>query len=364
MKHFLSLDVAESLGKALAEVVPKYDLHTFMRVIEPGYEDLAVKARAFRIAEAYRSCLPESYEEALSLMLKSLPPAFKDEENIALNGFRFWPAACFIEAYGLAHLEASLKGMHAVTQRFSAEFAIRPYLQQYPDEVFECLGKWIKDESLHVRRLVSEGTRPRLPWAGRLPVYIDGKNNILPLLNILKNDPELYVRRSVANHLNDLTKDHPEVVLDVCTEWKKEATERSDWVIKHALRSLIKAGSSRALSLLGFEPVKVEVVAFRTYQKEHRIGETVIFLLEIKNASKEAASLAVDYVVHFVKANGSTSEKVFKWATPKVDVGATIHLSKSLPLLQRSTRTLYPGIHKVEVQVNGERLGATAFTLA
>ena len=354
MKNYLSLEVAATLGEMISNEYSSFDQQAFIDEITPDYEELSIKERAFRIAAGFNHCLPKDYPEAIQILINALPPSFADEEDIALNGLRFWPFACFIEAYGLDDLETSFHGMYAVTQRFSAEFAIRPFLLRYPSKVFDRLNVWASDESLHVRRLVSEGTRPRLPWGARLPVYLDGEANIIPLLSKLKNDAELYVRRSVANHFNDLTKDHPEVVLDLFESWSKD-DERTNWVIKHSLRSLIKAGNQRALSLLGFKPVNVEVQAFSAKPGTLSIGENLELSLSIENRGSETASLAVDFVVHYMKANGKTSAKVFKWATPKLAPGEALSLSKKVLLVQRSTRKLYPGKHKVEVQINGNR---------
>ncbi|MFK7969506.1 MAG: DNA alkylation repair protein [Bacteroidia bacterium] len=363
MKEFLNLEVAASLGAAVAASGYALDQTLYMDSVKPDYEALAVKARAFRIAAGFKASLPDDFKTALAILIKSLPAPFETEDNIANNGFRFWPIASFIEAYGLEDLEASLQGMHSVTQRFSAEFAIRPFLQRYPHEVFDRLQTWSTDESLHVRRLVSEGTRPRLPWGARLPVYLEAPTDIMSILNVLRKDPELYVRRSVANHLNDLTKDHPELVLDIVDGWKKEGDAHTDWVIKHALRSLIKAGNPRALKLMGFEPAEVAVKEFTVSPPEIALGDSVDMNLSIQNKDKKEASFAVDFVVHYMKSNGKTAPKVFKWAAPTLKAGETISFTKKLLLVHRTTRKLYPGEHRIEVQINGERYAEQGFVL-
>jgi 3-methyladenine DNA glycosylase AlkC len=273
------------------------------------------------------------------------------------------PLEHFVGTYGLDHFDASMKAMYEITKRFTAEFAIRPFLIRYEKETLKILSQWVMDENEHVRRLVSEGTRPRLPWAMRLPSFITNPKPTLKLLEKLKDDPSEYVRRSVANHLNDITKDNPDLALDVLAQWAKGASKERLWIIRHALRSLVKQGHPQALAILGFEPPKVGITKFDVKTPVVKFGEALLFQFELASKAQKQQHLVIDYVIHFVKANGSTSPKVFKMSTRSLDAGDVVVLDRKHAIRPITTRTYYGGTHRVEVQVNGQVLGGGDFEL-
>ena len=234
---------------------------------------------------------------------------------------------------------------------------------RYPDEMMKQLQEWITHENVHVRRLVSEGTRTRLPWAGRLPEFQKDPTPVIALLEQLKTDPELYVRRSVANNLNDIVKDHPDRVVDLLLEWNNTEDEGTKWIVKHASRTLVKQGHPGALKLLGFDPdVKVSVTEL-SCPPSAKIGGETHFSFSVKNNEKKPANLMIDFVVHYMKSNGKQNPKVFKLAQKELAAGASEDFRKKLALVQRTTRKHYAGQHHIEVQINGQSHGKVAFEL-
>jgi 3-methyladenine DNA glycosylase AlkC len=255
-----------------------------------------------------------------------------------------------------------MRAQYELTQRFTAEYSIRGFLERYPERTLDRLRDWAGDSNVHVRRLVSEGTRPRLPWAPRLRAFQDDPQPVLQLLELLKDDPGLYVRRSVANNLNDIGKDNPTALIETCRQWLSGATAERTWLIRHALRSAVKRGEPAALEVLGFVPATgVEVRDIHIAPAVASIGESVTFTVELGNEGSAAQQLLVDLRVHFVKANGRPSPKVFVLKELEVEPGGSARLTKTISLAQHTTRTHYPGKHRVEVVVNGRVIGSGAF---
>jgi 3-methyladenine DNA glycosylase AlkC len=273
----------------------------------------------------------------------------------------YLPHTVFVAQYGLAHFEESMRAQHALTQRFTAEFSIRPFLEQHPQATLRQLTAWAADPNPHVRRLVSEGTRPRLPWAPRLRQFQADPAPVLALLELLKDDPALYVRRSVANNLNDIGKDHPAVLASTARAWLKNAPAGRAWIVGHALRSAVKRGESAALQVLGFgEKAQVAVGHIHINPARAVMGGSVRIGFELTSTHKHEQGVLVDLAVHYVKSSGQARAKVFKLKTLALAPGQTAALAKTLSLAEMSTRKHYPGVHRVDVILNGEahRLGA------
>lgn len=361
--HFNEHSV-QSLGEQVKASLPGFALETFVEEVNSELPSLELKGRVQLISRTLRKHLPESYTQAQEVLLNTLGSPLQTDNAFIENGFGYWPIAQFIEDHGVDELEASLKGMYEITQRFSAEFAIRPFLKKYPERMFEVLQEWGKDENFHVRRLVSEGTRTRLPWGMRLHFLIQDPSPVIPLLEMLKDDPELYVRRSVANNLNDLTKDHPDMVLDLLEKWNEDASENTKWVISHALRGLVKAGNLRALALLGYGEPHVEIHDFEVSPDEDlKLGEKLHINFRLRSADFEPQNLMIDYIIHHVKANGSTSPKVFKLAKKKLGAFEEVNIEKNHHFKPVTTRVYYPGTHTIELQINGQIVAVRDFEL-
>ena len=257
-----------------------------------------------------------------------------------------------------------MRAQHALTQRFTAEYSLRPFLQKHEAATLARLHQWADDPSAHVRRLVSEGTRPRLPWASRLPAFQKNPSPVLALLELLKDDPELYVRRSVANNLNDIGKDHPDLLAKTAKQWLKGASEDRRWVVQHALRSAVKRGEAGALAVLGFgKSAQVEVSGVRIMPKRVVLGEKVNIAFDVSSTGSKAQQVLVDFCIHYVKASGKTSAKVFKLTVLTLAPKETARLSKTVSTAEMTTRKHHAGRHAVDVLLNGQARALGAFEL-
>ena len=270
----------------------------------------------------------------------------------------------FVAKYGLDYFDISMQALYQMTKRFTAEGAIRAFIQKYPDRTLTVLQQWAEDPNCHVRRLVSEGTRPRLPLAPRLRDFIRDPRPVLALLEQLKADPELMVRRSVANNLNDIAKDHPDLVVETLARWKQAADPATQWIAGHAARTLLKQGHMGALALLGYPAENnISVASFQLNQTSVRMGEDLVFAIEILSTTDAPQNLLIDYVVHHLKANGKLAPKVFKLAKKRLGPRAMLSLTKRHAFRPLSTRVYYPGRHALELQINGQRWGWQEFEL-
>ncbi|MEN9938781.1 MAG: hypothetical protein RLZZ387_5360 [Chloroflexota bacterium] len=356
-KAYFGSPLVEDLAQRLLAVHPAFPAPAFIAEVTPQLEHLELKDRVAVIAAGLRRHLPPDYPAAVALLLAILGPPHGEAEGMFTDGWYLMPVAAFVEHYGLEHLDVSLRTMHAITQRHTAEFAIRPFLLRYPEQTMATLRVWTRDPSFHVRRLVSEGTRPRLPWAARLPAFVADPTPLLELLEPLKDDPSAYVRKSVANNLNDIAKDHPEQVLTTLARWQQGASDERLWVIRHALRTLVKQGHPEALRLLGAGPPEVELVVLELTPAALRIGESLTIEVMLRSVAAAAQYLVVDYVLHLPGARGATRSKVFKLRSQMLPAGETLRLVKRHSFAPVSVRRIYPGTHRLAVQVNGVIVG-------
>lgn len=362
-KDYYNADLAQKLATDILAVYSAFDQSAFVEQVATQVEGLELKARVAIIAAALQDHLPAIYLEALEILVAILGPEIPRDEGMFDEGFYYMPVAYFVEVYGLDHFDQSMTALYEITKRHTAEFAIRPFLRREQARTLALLHQWVDDESFHVRRLVSEGTRPRLPWGPRLPAFIKDPSPVLPLLEKLKNDSSAYVRRSVANHLNDITKDHSDLVIERLTQWQAEATPETEWITRHALRGLVKQGHPDALALLGFGEAKVSLSDLQVSPNLLYVGETLTISFTLHSDATDTQNLLIDYLIHFVKANQKTSPKVFKFTTRTLAVGETLCLTKKQPIKPVTTRRYYAGRHRVEIQVNGRILGGVDFEL-
>ena len=366
LKHHYGPDIPRRIAAMIRATHPRFDARSFLRHALYGYEALELMQRGAKIADALHAHLPGDFPAAVEILLVSLnqPAASKSEGKNPINSFLFLPHTLFIAQHGLDHFEVSMRAQHTLTQRFSAEFSIRKFLQQKPIDTLKTLRVWAADPSEHVRRLVSEGTRPRLPWAQRLRAFQQDPRPVLALLELLKDDPSLYVRRSVANNLNDIGKDHPELLFKTAARWAKNASENRQWIIRHALRSAVKRGEQGALQVLGFgNAAKVEIRHAKVSPARVKKSAGVNVSFEVANAAPRVQRLLVDLCVHFIKANGKTRPKVFKLRSMVLAARASESFSKRLSLKDLTTRKHYPGVHRVEVVINGRAMMLGKFDL-
>lgn len=354
LKNSFDAAVVRSLAADLSRAWPAFDARGFVRASLRGLDDLELLARGAHVADAMRAFLPPHPPEALAILERSLGALHASTESFGMTPFRYQPHASFVARFGLEHFEESMRFQHALTQRFTAEGSIRPFLERYPERTLARLRVWATDPSAHVRRLVSEGTRPRLPWAPRVRALLRDPAPVLVLLELLKDDPERYVQRSVANNLNDIGKDHPVLVIETCRRWLRGAGPGRKYIVSHGLRSLVKAGDPAALAVLGAGAkarVRIEAVALEPARV--RIGGKARIRFTLTSTAKTSQDLVVDYAVFFVKRGGDARPKVFKLRRVTLLPRASVSLRATVSFAVHSTRKPIPGRHAFEARVNG-----------
>jgi 3-methyladenine DNA glycosylase AlkC len=354
LKDQVGPDVPAWIAAQLVTVDPSFDQAGFVARCVDGFENLELTPRARHISDALAEFLPDDRGVALRLIMTSLDPEHDADDRDGMEGFRYLPYVFFVADHGLDHFETAMAAQYELTKRFTAEFSIRSYLEHHPEATLARLHEWARDPDVHVRRLVSEGTRPRLPWAPRLRAFQEDPGPVVDLLELLKDDPEAYVRRSVANNLNDIAKDHPDLTVEIARRWWTDGDEQRRRLVRHGLRTLVKQGDPGALEVLGYvadSPIRVGPV--RIEPERAAIGGKVRIEITLTNPSDADAGGLVDLRVDFVKANGSTSPKVFKGAEVVIGPGDSATVRKTVSIAQHSTRTHYPGTHRVEVLLNG-----------
>ena len=362
--HQYGADVPRAIARMITAVHPAFDARKFVADALKGYDTLALMPRGKHIALALQRHLPAAYPRAIAILLASLDQPHGRDPGLSLGSFLYLPHTMFVAAFGLGHFEESMRAQHALTQRFTAEFSIRAFLQHHEAATLARFRQWTRDPSEHVRRLVSEGSRPRLPWASRLPSFQKNPAPVLELLELLRDDPALYVRRSVANNLNDIGKDHPELLAKTATQWLKGASEERRWIVQHALRSAVKRGEAGALAALGFgKSAQAEVSDARITPQRVLMGDKVNIGFAITNTSARAQRVLVDFCIHYVKASGKTSAKVFKLKVLDLAPGEKARLAKTVSTAEMTTRKHHAGKHRVDVLLNGQAQPLGAFDL-
>ncbi len=363
-KDAIDRQAITKLGVALHAAWPKFPLDEFVNSSMNGLEELELKARVNHIIQTMTQCLPVDYSAALAVVhqARSYWPAGNPDDSF--DGFAAWPLIDWVGENGVDYPQESLTTLRHLTGLFSAEFAVRPFLLQHTELTLKLLNDWIDDDNHHVRRWISEGTRPRLPWGKQLPMFMNNPGPVVQLLEKLKDDDSEYVRRSVANNLNDIAKDHPDLVAELSTLWMKKSSHNRQRLVKHGLRTLIKKGHPGALKALGFEVDPKANVDFSISSKSIPMGENLNFRASIKSTASTSQKLVVDFAVHYCKANGSLSPKIFKWKVLDLEPGQTIELTKKHRFVSRSVRKLYPGPHKIEILLAGIGFGQCGFVVS
>ena len=361
LRNILNIRVVCELAERIKQVYPDFDDEGFNKSIGESIDTLNFGDRSKLIRVKLKVFLPNDFVKAANILIDSLGPELVIEPGKTdWDGFINVSLADFIADNGVYHYDLSMKALYEMTKRCSSENAIRTFIREYPEKTLALLKVWTKDENVHVRRLVSEGTRPRLPLSSPLRMFQKDPGPVIELLELLKDDPELYVRRSVANNLNAISKDNPEIVVKTLKDWKKDASKERQWIIKHSLRTLFKKGDKDALELMGFLEPKIDNTRI-SLKPEIKIGENAI--IEVKFDSLCDQKLMIDYVIHYMKSNGKQSEKVFKLAVKNAKENENINLSKKHSFRQMTTRKHYPGKHIVELVVNGKRFARHEFIL-
>lgn len=352
--QFFQPQFISELSKHIKTHYTDFDPSSFEKhVFNTEWETLELKGRMTHIATVLGEHLPKDYKVAINILAKLVHK---------FDGFDGMIFPEFVRLFGLDYWSVSMDALELFTQYSSGEFAIRNFILKQEKKTMGKMLEWSKHKNHHVRRLSSEGCRPRLPWAMALPNFKKDPALILPILENLKADESEYVRKSLANNLNDVTKDNPKTIIDLCKKWKTGSTS-TDWIIKHGLRSLVKAGNPEALKLLGFNAAKVDIQNLKVHPNTIHLGEAVRLEFDVFNKGKKAANLHIDYIIHFKKANGSNTPKVFKLTTLKLDPGQKETLAKQHKIYAITTRKYYPGDQIIDIQVNGKVLARKSFEL-
>jgi len=355
LKNSFGPEIPGRIAAMISAVHPAFPNERFMSLALDGYEPLELMPRARHIAQALRATLPQKYAHAVKILIES--SGTRPEQTAGDGGmatFFYLPHTTFLGMLGAEDFEASIEANYHFTKLFTAEFSIRTLLIHHQERTLNALQKWANDENYHVRRLVSEGTRPRLPWAARLPEFQRDPTPVLQLLDLLKDDPELYVRRSVANNLNDIGKDNPEVLIQTADRWMIDASSDRQWIIKHALRYAIKQGNSDALAVLGFAGDSPLTVANPLIPEIAKIGDSIRIQFDVINPTALSHSANIDFQIHYIKSSGKPAAKVFKLKSSTLKPGETLTVSKKISLIEMTTRKHFPGTHKVDALINGK----------
>jgi len=364
LKTFFSPVLVRRLAADVTRVHAGFPARDFVAQACSGLEDLPLLDRARRIADSLAAHLPASYPAAVEVLLRSLGPEHATDEllGVGMAPFFYLPHVIFVAERGLDHFDLSMRAQHELTRRFSAESSMRAYLARDPERTFRFLRRWASEPNAHVRRLVSECTRLRLPWARRVAWLDENPERVLELLEVLKDDPAPLVRRSVANNLNDLGKVRMDLLARTCARWLEGASDGRRKLVEHALRSAVKRGEPEALRLLGYgQEASVVLEDVRFQPARVRIGGRVSVGFALRSRSRRSQELLVDLSVRFVKANGRASPKVFKLRRLVIPPGGRAEFRTSVSLAVHTTRRPRPGVHAVDVVVNGRAIPAGSF---
>lgn len=362
LKNMYNAGFFEKLCPVMNTAIPGFDCRDFIyRIFNNQWPDLELKERVRHISLALHHFLPTDFAKACEVLVSLSGQLRKSEARE--QGFANIFVPDYIEVFGVEHPEESLVALGEITKLVSAEFAIRPFLLRYPESTMKQMLIWSKSSHASVRRFSSEGCRPRLPWAMGIPALKKDPKNILPILENLKEDPSEYVRRSVANNLNDIAKDHPDLVLDLVKQWQGK-NPNTDWIIKHGCRTLMKKGNQSALNLHGFDPKKKSVIRALSLKKTKvKIGEYLNFDFAFVNREKDPASFRLEYAIDYLTATGKRSRKIFKIAENTFGPGEWIKIQRKQSFKNFTTRKHFKGKHHLTILANGKKLAAKEFII-
>lgn len=366
MKDSLNLVAVEKIATNLKYAWAAFDADGFVAAGMDGLDALELKARVLHLIAVMHAHLPADFIETADILMAAGQNWHKADDGDSFSVFAIWPLIDYVGVHGLEQPEKALDALEVLTPHFSAEFAIRPLINEHFEVTYKRLNEWVSHEDEHLRRLVSEGIRPRLPWGLQLKQFIADPVMVVTLLEQLKDDEAEYVRRSVANNLNDISKDHPELVVNICKKWLKGAPKNKrknrDWIARHATRSLVKQGYPPVFGLLGYsEDLDIVVENLRLENEQIKMGEVLKFNFEL-NSNKDQ-KFVLDFAIHFMKSNGKMAAKMFKLKNINMKQGEKIAIEKQQWFKPISTRKYYAGQHRLEIFLNGEKYQEVYFLL-
>ncbi len=355
LKEMFNRPFYEKLGDAFARADKNFHAGKFVQAVTKNIEPLSLNQRMRNTSVVLQQQLPTDFRKATAIMKKVIPQLNGGYTNLLFPDY--------VGLYGHTDFEAAMDALHFFTQYGSSEFAIREFLKRDFAKTIRVMKTWAADKNHHVRRLASEGSRPRLPWSFKLDTVIKNPAVTQPILERLNADPELYVRKSVANHLNDISKDHPEYMIGMLGAWDKKNAHTA-WIIKHASRTLIKKGNTQSLALFGFDKnIKVAVENLRITKPKLKLGERLEFAFDVVSQKSTVQKLVIDYAIHYVKKSGETAPKVFKLRETELAPRQRISIYKQQLMADFTTRKHNAGKHTVEILINGKSLATAVFNL-
>ncbi len=355
LKEMFNRAYFERLAKEVGIAAPRVERAALVKDLLDGNDERELNARMRHASITLRQHLPTDFRKAVNVL--------KDAAQRMPKGYTALLYPDFVGQFGHDDTGFSLEALKYFTSFGSSEFAVREFFRRNAQGTLKVMRTWAEHENEHVRRLASEGSRPRLPWSFRLDAVLKDPKLTTPILERLRADDSLYVRKSVANHLNDFSKDHPTYTIGLLRTWDRSHPHTS-WIAKQASRTLIKAGNVDALALFAFDSkVKVRVDDLRVEPKRLRLGDTLAFSFNVVSEAARAQQLVIDYAIHYRKAGGGTSRKVFKLKEVELGARASINVTKRQRIVDFSTRKHYPGEHMLEVMVNGKVHAQASFVL-
>ncbi len=363
--HLFNREKIEYLSRLITQTYPSFKSSSFIQEVCEKFPEQELKQRIEHIQNSLKVYLPDNFPKAIEILLRSLPaecdPNKTDDD---FGDFIFSPYSEYVAKYGCTkkYLSLSFAALEEITKRFSVEWAIRPFLEKFPDETIIQIQKWTHHTHYHVRRLASEGIRPHLPWGKKIDIPF---STIIAVLNNLYDDNTRFVTRSVANTLNDISKKKPDIVLTSLQKWKtaeKQSSTEMDFIIKHATRTLVKKGHHQTLIFLGFSPnPKVVTTQLKLKNSSVLVGESLQFSFSV--TAEQDENLIIDYSLSFPDASGKPHPKVFKIKNVFLHKGEKIHIEKKHPLRIMTTKKLYPGEYLLKIIINGKISCEEKFTL-
>lgn len=363
LKYMYNAAFFESLCPVMKQAIPGFDCKEFTyTVFDKSWPDLELKERVSHISKCLGYFLPRDFNAAADLLVELSQKMIDNGVHTQSFVPIFIPE--YIQRKGLEHPEKSLASLAEITRLVSAEFAIRPFLQKYPQQTMAFMLQLSKHDHPAVRRFSSEGCRPRLPWGAGVPWLKKNPTQILELLENLKTDSSEYVRKSVANNLNDISKDHPETILRLAKKWRKSNDPATAWIVRHACRTLLKRGDVHALALHGFDAShRSEIKNFSCGKSKVKVGDALDFQFDFINKQKASAMFRIEYSIEYKTSSGRSSRKIFKLKEARFEPGVNYAIRKKQSFKDLTTRKHYKGKHLITILSNGKNLASAEFTV-
>jgi len=361
LKDLYSPSFYDRFSGILQQILPDFDKKRFIAdIFDEAWPARELKERMRHTSQVMHQFMPDDFEKAAVLLENTIECLIREGFRGSSIEFMFFPD--YIELYGIGHFEASVKSVEFTTRFISCEFAVRPFILRYGDRMIQQMLCWSQHPDHKVRRLASEGMRPRLPWAMAVPALKKNPAPILPLLENLKNDPSDWVRRSVANNLNDISKTHPDIVLSIAHAWQGISRE-TDAIIKHACRSLLKQGHPEILAYYGLQSEHLVVSDACIQNRQLKTGDDLHFSFAVRSSAQIPQTIRMEYGIYYLRQSGQHSRKVFKISERQIEPGEVLHIARKQSFRIITTRKFYPGPQYLSVIVNGQEQAKLDFEI-